>query len=329
MVNMGLIFFLFPFFGLPLVLTLLNIFFIFRLKYGKEKGRLRIVVDILIMTLGFFFSRVLFDEYFDYQTEPLPYDDERIGYTPLSFQHSQTIIFLVLVAILAFFILRFFKNKLPPIPMCLCLSALLIGVLLSIIYFVQIIKLFSGNANGYHSYLLLFPFNFVLCNIRLVWRCVSDELSRIASFDGNCENKIINSCEKFLTKGRTWLFVFFLMFPLMLVIVIILVLLGQAPDAAIRAFTQTSDWTFSANNWPHPGYEPPPEGSGGHYLCTVASHGSLNVVKPLRFGIRNGKRIVVNRQLCVANAFEQYIMEKSPRFHNVIRSFYDRYGYPL
>jgi len=80
-------------------------------------------------------------------------------------------------------------------------------------------------------------------------------------------------------------------------------------------------------SWPHPGYEPRPE--YGHYLCTVALRGSPSLVKPLRVGLRYGQGIVVNRQLCVANAFEQCLMEKSPRFHKAARGLYDRYGYPL
>ena len=46
-------------------------------------------------------------------------------------------------------------------------------------------------------------------------------------------------------------------------------------------------------------------------------------------GIRRGEKIVVNRQLCVANAFEDLIQEKTPRFHHFIRYIYDKYGYPL
>lgn len=67
----------------------------------------------------------------------------------------------------------------------------------------------------------------------------------------------------------------------------------------------------------------------GHYLCTVAAGGHKEIVKPIRLGRRGKKYIVVNRQLCIANAFEQIIEEKAPRFHYVVRSFYDKYGYPV
>ena len=53
------------------------------------------------------------------------------------------------------------------------------------------------------------------------------------------------------------------------------------------------------------------------------------MVKPIRMGIRKGEKIVVNRQLCIANAFEALIQEKTPKFHHFIRHIYDKYGYPL
>ena len=46
-------------------------------------------------------------------------------------------------------------------------------------------------------------------------------------------------------------------------------------------------------------------------------------------GIRHGHPVVVNRQLCIANAFEQVLEEKTPRFHRFLRRNYDRYGYPF
>jgi hypothetical protein len=53
------------------------------------------------------------------------------------------------------------------------------------------------------------------------------------------------------------------------------------------------------------------------------------VVKPLRLGTRKGQIIVVNRQLCIANVFEEVIQEKFPHIHRKIRHIYDTYGYPL
>ena len=91
----------------------------------------------------------------------------------------------------------------------------------------------------------------------------------------------------------------------------------------IKAFTETADWTFSKQT------PPPPMHYDGHYLCTVAAGGHRKVVKPLRYGTRLGETIIVNRQLCVANAFEELIHEKLPRFHKAVRTGYDKYGYPV
>lgn len=66
-----------------------------------------------------------------------------------------------------------------------------------------------------------------------------------------------------------------------------------------------------------------------HYLCTVAAGGHAGIVKPLRMGERHGHRVVVNRQLCIANAFEQILEERVPRFHRLVRNVYDSYGLPV
>lgn len=46
-------------------------------------------------------------------------------------------------------------------------------------------------------------------------------------------------------------------------------------------------------------------------------------------GERHGHRVVVNRQLCVANAFEQILEEKMPGVHRRVRYIYDTYGFPV
>lgn len=93
--------------------------------------------------------------------------------------------------------------------------------------------------------------------------------------------------------------------------------------SAIQAGEETSDWILSKE------ISPPPVEYDAHYLCTVSLQGHRGLVKPIRYGIRRGSRIVVNRQLCVANAFEQLLEERIPRFHKAVRHFYDTYGYPI
>jgi len=137
------------------------------------------------------------------------------------------------------------------------------------------------------------------------------------------DNKILNECSKILYNTDNWsILAIVLSIPLTVILICILVLFGQRPDEAIKAFLETSDWTLSTK------ISPPPIEYDGHYLCTVSLRGHKNLVKPIRMGIRRGKKIVVNRQLCVANAFEDLI-QRTPKFHHFVRYIYDKYGYPL
>ncbi len=141
---------------------------------------------------------------------------------------------------------------------------------------------------------------------------------------GPYKSRFLNDCNRILADSENWaLFALLFTLPLLCVIIVVLLLFGQRPDSAIRAFTETSDWTLSAK------VSPPPVVYDSHYLCTVAMQGHKELVKPQRMGLRRGNKIMVNRQLCVANAFEQLLEERTPRFHRALRSFYDTYGYPV
>jgi hypothetical protein len=116
---------------------------------------------------------------------------------------------------------------------------------------------------------------------------------------------------------------FLLVFPLLLILIIVLTLFGQQPDSIIKAFTETAEWTLSQK------IPPPRLDYHGHYLCTVAACGDERVVKPVRAGKRGNRLIVVNRQLLIANAFEDLIAEKLPKTHKIIRKTYDKIGLPI
>lgn len=127
-----------------------------------------------------------------------------------------------------------------------------------------------------------------------------------------------------LQSARTWpIAAFLLVLPILGVVLGVLLLFGQGPHALIRAFTETSDWNLSQH------VSPPNVFYDEHYLCTVAACGHETIVKPIRAGVRHGHTVVVNRQLQIANSFEQVISESLPRLHKAIRRLYDRYGFDL
>ena len=150
----------------------------------------------------------------------------------------------------------------------------------------------------------------------------NDERGKTKVFEG--KGTILHRCNQLLSDSRYWpVAAFLLMWPLLGILIGILVLFGQKPDAIIKAWTETSDWNLSQRVAPQNLY------MDEHYLCTVAAGGHKEIVKPIRLGVRHGHEVIVNRQLCVANAFEQVLEEKTPRFHKAVRGFYDKYGFPI
>jgi hypothetical protein len=100
----------------------------------------------------------------------------------------------------------------------------------------------------------------------------------------------------------------------------LLFLFGQTPDSLIAQFTESCGFLLSA----HQDCSCP----GDHYLCSVAAFGNKKLVKPQRFGLRGGKNILVNRQLLIANAFENWFEEYAPRLHKLMRGTYDAMNIP-
>lgn len=93
--------------------------------------------------------------------------------------------------------------------------------------------------------------------------------------------------------------------------------------AALAVFTETCGHALSSIPIAHSTV------SDCHYLCTVAARGTPSLVRPERVGRRNGHPILVNRQLAVANAFEDLLHARWPRFGRLARATYDRVGLPV
>ncbi|NLL75788.1 MAG: hypothetical protein GX235_00840 [Clostridiales bacterium] len=231
------------------------------------------------------------------------------------------------VSILGYFIVRYRQlEKMSPLVITFCIGAMYLGVAECILWIVQI-----WNGEFHALVLCLFPLNFIVIvlktmkDIILKWREIHNSDLNPADEQSNFYQKplfaLINS---WLLNSTNWPFIGLLFsLPLLGVLVVVLALFGQAPDSFIKAWTETADWNLSQRVAPQNiSYDE-------HYLCTVAAGGHKKVVKPLRLGKRHGHEVIVNRQLCIANAFEQILEEKTPHLHKMIRSAYDKYGYPV
>lgn len=260
----------------------------------------------------------LIHRYVDYYNQIDPIDFQ---YTPLSFKHILSFIFFyILNAVSSFYVWKKGK-KLPPLSFTLAICSMIYWVIICIPWSIQ----FLEHSNSYQNsdwIFMLAPLSFILFNLLLFIRVIKSSDSN--PIRDQYKNKFLNYLNNKLIasqKTSTWILIFF--FPFLLLILCILMLFGQYPDSLIKVFTDTSTWTLSQKS------HPPFLDHQGHYLCTVAACGSPQIVKPQRIGFRHGNPIIVNRQLAIANAFENLIEIKFPKTHRIIRKNYDKYGYPL
>lgn len=214
----------------------------------------------------------------------------------------------------------------PPLAAVICVSGVYGGIILGLFYISQLAVNILNDLNLLVAvgYLILFPVNIFIISARVIRETVLLYTTYFRENDIESKNRLDSFLRSSLEKAAGWvIFPLVGLIPFTGVLVCLCILCGQGPFGIIRAFTNTSDWTYSAM------ISPPPVEYKGHYLCTVAVNGHERVVKPLRLGVRHGVVIGVNRQLCAANAFEQLIEDKAPRLHRLVRHIYDKYGYPV
>jgi hypothetical protein len=233
----------------------------------------------------------------------------------LSPDHWLSIWVLIALVDCAFFFSFHRKKLLSPVAEVAINSLLLIGIILNIALVIQ-----DWNQIGFlgmNFFTIIFYLIFALHkNHELLMSSIERQ-----SFENS--NPVLRIFHMILSSAWFIKFPILLLFclPLLAVIVMILLLFGQRPDSMIQAFTDTYHHTLSAHDCtnvdcPH----------SGHYLCTIAANGHEEVVKPIRTGIRHNDKIKVNRQLLVANAFEELLEEHLPTWHKPIRRNYDKVG---
>lgn len=304
----------------PLILTIINLTAIFfgcvnpqYIRKGKHFEWLTLLLGMLYSLLLFPFTDINFADW----TVTL-YNTQK--HTPIWTEGALTVLVLAAVGILGYLFLSCSRiAKVPPLIIVLEIAGMYLGMVQCILWILQVIRW-----DVIYLYLCLFPLNCILIGIKVI-RLKVLEWQREHPDQMKCfKNRHIQWLNEKLRRSAVWpAAAFLLMWPLLGIIICILLLFGQQPDSAIRAWTETSDWNLSLQTAPQNIYY------DEHYLCTVAAGGHRKVVKPIRMGVRHGHPVIVNRQLCVANAFEQILEERVPDLHRRIRNFYDRYGFPI
>lgn len=345
------------FFMLPIIVTVIEIRSLIKVIIGHEISSMFRYVDLGTIGIGVFCNIVYVDfmknAMFGQDWYETLYNSQ--VHTPVFSESALTVWFILLIAVIGYLKVNFSSlKKMPPLVLVLGLSAMYLGTLESIVWMVQV---FTGDTVA-DLYLLLLPIccvcitaRTVVCKVRewnetlviekgtvpqtnektevdemieLIDESASEKPLKIKDKPKKMSNPFLFWCNRLLSNSKYWpIAAFLLMWPLLGIIIAILMLFGQEPDSIIKAWTETADWNLSQKVGPQNLYY------DEHYLCTVAAGGHEEVVKPLRLGVRHGHPVIVNRQLCIANAFEQVLEEKTPRFHKVVRGFYDKYGFPV
>jgi hypothetical protein len=246
-------------------------------------------------------------------------------YASLSNEHILSVVVLLLLGMFSFWIISSSQGMISPIIFVLCSTLIILNILFAIIYLTH-----TGFSYEWSDFSVpVFQTSFVSLIFLYVARLKNSQ-NQFADTQKERDTPYRNRFLLFLYRTsvnyqkmpRLWAFC---LFPVLILVQLLLVLFGQRPDSLIRVFLETSSFNYSRIP------APPPEvvEGDGHYLCTVSANGHSRLVKPLRAGIRRGERITVNRQLLIANAFENILEQYTPNIHKIIRSLYDKYGYPI
>ena len=290
---------------------------------GMSRIRFRLELVTLILLLLSIFVFMLFCLFND-----TPYfqaiDPIDFGYSPFSWKHFPTIATFLSLQLIALWMIWLKGSNLPPLSLVIFLSLIMIGI---VINFNLILHLFhvndEGNEPSYRSLkfeAMVYPILVFLISIALIVKVMREK--RKMSTEVIYKNRVLARMNSVLNArlGKS-LGMMILLFPVFFLITMILVLFGQESDSMLKVFRETTTWGYSQMT------HPPYLDHQGHYLCTVAACGNPSIVKPIRIGNRHGNEIIVNRQLMIANAYEEMLSDYSPNFHRFVRKVYDNYGY--
>lgn len=299
--------------AIPFVLTVWNIFTLIQYLIRKEENNFYKVIEVIAMCVGILYlflyaslSNIIFVNW-DIQL----YNAQL--HSMISPNTFLTIGTILLIAFMGYILIRFIPaTKQSPMVSAIGISAVYLGIGICVLWCIQTISDF---------FLILLPVNGIIILIKTIYILVYQKNTLLQNGTTTTKFKKLSSIlDK--TTNLPWI-ALIMVIPLLGIIIAVLFLFGQEPNSIIKAWTETADWTMSQKIAPQNiQYDE-------HYLCTVAAGGHRKVVKPIRTGMRHGHRVVVNRQLCIANAFEQVLEEKKPIFHKVVRAIYDSTGYPI
>lgn len=228
-------------------------------------------------------------------------------------------IYILLIAYTLFYCVSIFKKSiLPPVAELFINSFLILGLIINVLLCIQI--------NPTEIGIFLWIFGNVPITLLLLLELTKNHKELRHHIEEN-ELNSSNVIGKFslsilkLKPLSKFSILTLILVPILILLSLFLLLFGQKPDSIIRAFTDTYNHGFSQLNYMCDNVQ-----CGGHFLCSVGANGHKSVVKPIRYGERQGNKIICNRQLLISNAFEDLVQERLPKTHRIIRKGYNKVG---
>lgn len=314
--------------GWPIVVGVMNLYYLFRKRpYDKLALSNERICSISTIVIGGVL--MVFALGFLLDVTWKPWDAQLVNnqmHAPLDITRLPIVFTMALCWVIGYFGLRIVNvKKVPPLIPVIFIAMMYIGFVLDIVWAIQTVMSLIKIKLDFFNFLAI---DYYFVNLWIVSATLIR--SKVAEYNdymkngGNVINPKTGGVAKFLSKSTNWPVASLLvMWPILAICICFLLLFGQRPDDIIKVWTETSDWTLSMKQGPVNLVQ------DEHYLCTASATGHEALVKPIRMGQRHGHRVIVNRQLCIANAFEQVLEERTPRFHYHVRKFYDTYGFPV
>lgn len=186
---------LFLFFIVPIILTFMNLYFIL-----AEPGKFKNAAEVLTWILGPLFSAILYDYMGiggEWQ-EQLFASDSAI-HTPVSEHYVVTVLVLVSLGLLGYFLLKLASKRLPPLVKILSISFLYIGCAVCVMWIIQVL----GRADELSVYLAVFPLNVILLSASVVKTLLKEQKEE----DEGKDFEKLTGLRRLLVKSSCWLMV--------------------------------------------------------------------------------------------------------------------------
>ena len=224
----------------PFILTLINFAAIFcgctdprLIRKGRHFEWITLVLGVLYSLLLLDFTDFTFSDW----TVTLHNAQK---HTPIWTEGALTVLIFAAVGILGYLFLSCSRiSKVPPLITVLEIAAMYLGMLQCILWVIQIIRL-----EAVYLYLCLFPLNCILIGIKVIrqkmieWgKTQCEEVKKDGSVN-RFRNRYLDWMNRHLERSSVWpAAAFLLMWPLLGIIICVLLLFGQRPDSAVRAWT--------------------------------------------------------------------------------------------